>query len=56
MDGKLQENDEVNYPYYKWVAHLPKLYPIAHSLMGQREHPTFRHPSKTQIVREYRLP
>jgi hypothetical protein len=42
--------------YYKWVAPLTKLYPIPNSLKGQREHPTFRHPPKTQILREYRLP
>jgi len=40
----------------KWVASLTKLYPMANNLMGQRQHPTFRHPPKTQILREYRLP
>ena len=43
-------------PIIKWVAPLTKLYPMATSLMGQQEHPTFRHPPKTQILREYRLP
>jgi hypothetical protein len=38
----------------KWVAPLTKLYPIPNSLIGQREHPTFRHPPKTQILREDR--
>jgi len=43
-------------PIIKWVASLTKLYPMANNLMGQRQHPTFRHPPKTQILREYRLP
>ena len=43
-------------PIIKWVAPLTKLYPMPNSLMGQRQHPTFRHPPKTQILREYRLP
>ena len=42
--------------YYKWPVALTKLYPFASSLMGQREHPTFRHPPKIQILREYGLP
>jgi hypothetical protein len=43
-------------PIIKWVAPLTKLYPMANSLIGQHEHPTFRHHPKTQILREYRLP
>jgi hypothetical protein len=43
-------------PIIKWVASLTKLYQMSDSLMGQRQHPTFRHPPKTQILREDRLP
>jgi hypothetical protein len=39
-------------PIIKWVASLTKLYQMSDSLMGQRQHPTFRHPPKTQILRE----
>ena len=38
--------------YYKWPAPLTKLYPMGHGRTGQREHLTFRHPPKTQILRE----
>jgi len=52
MDGKLQENYEVNYPYYKVICSFNKTLPGTNSPTGKREHLTFRRPLKNNVWRE----